>query len=264
MRSFIGASHREAYPMHLSTESLDHIAIVRLDRAVTNAIDGAMLDELSTTMKTLAEDVNVQGVVLTSANDKFFSIGLDIPLLFDFDVDQFRSFYHTFNQVCVGLLRFPKPLVAALSGHAIAGGYILALCCDYRLIAEGRKLVGLNEIKLGLPVPYVADRMLHALIGFGKARQVMDQGGFFEPYDARTLGLVDEIYPAEDLFERTVKCVGQLGEHDPHAFAAIKLNRLAPVLADIETRIKGQEDLFVDLWFSDQTRKRLQEAIKKF
>jgi enoyl-CoA hydratase/carnithine racemase len=250
--------------MHLSIESLDRIAIVKLDRAVTNAIDGEMLDDLSATMNSLALDEKVQGVVLTSSNDKFFSIGLDIPLLFEFDVDQFQSFYRHFNQVCVELLRFPKPLVAALSGHAIAGGYIFALCCDYRLIAEGRKLVGLNEIKLGVPVPYVADSMLRTLIGFSKARQVMDQGVFYEPYDARQIGLVDEIYPAEDLVERTVKCVGGLTENDPRAFTAIKLNRLEPVLADIDSHIESQEALFVDMWFSNETRIRLKEAIKKF
>jgi enoyl-CoA hydratase/carnithine racemase len=250
--------------MHLSIERLDRIATVKLDRAVTNAINLEMVADLSTTMKSLAEDESVRGVVLTSANDKFFSIGLDIPLLFEFDEDQFRDFYHRYNQVCVEVLRFPKPLVAALSGHAIDGGYILALCCDYRLIAEGRKLVGLNEIKLGVPVPYVADTMLRTLIGFGRARQVMDQGVFFEPYDARNLGLVDEIYPAEDLIERTIKCVNQLSENDLHAFAAIKLNRLEPVLSDIESHIQDQEALFVDMWFSDQTRDRLKEAIKKF
>lgn len=250
--------------MHISTEALEHITIVKLDRAVTNAIDEDMVADLSKTIKSLESDDSVRGVVLTGANDKFFSIGLDIPLLFDFDVDQFRSFYHAFNDLCAAILRFPKPIVAALSGHAIAGGYILALCCDYRLIAEGRKLVGLNEIKLGLPVPYIADCMLRTLIGFGKARQVMDQGIFFEPYDARNLGLVDEIYPVEDLLERTVKCVGQLTENDLSAFAAIKLNRLQPVLIDIETHVDAQEKLFVDLWFSEDARKRLKEAIKKF
>lgn len=250
--------------MYLSTEMLDRIAIVKLDRDVTNAIHGELLNNLSTTMKSLASDGNVQGVVLTSANDKFFSIGLDIPLLFGFDEAQFRSFYHQFNEVCVELLRFPKPLVAALRGHAIAGGYILGLCCDYRLIAEGRKLVGLNEIKLGVPVPYVADCMLRTLIGFSRARQVMDHGAFYEPYDARNINLVDEIYPAEDLVERTVKCVGQLAGNDLTAFAAIKLNRLEPVLADIEAHIDAQESQFVEMWFSDPTRKRLQDAIKKF
>jgi enoyl-CoA hydratase/carnithine racemase len=253
MQGSVGASRREAYPMHLSTESIDRMAVVRLDRAVTNAINGEMVEDLSNTLKSLASDENVKGVVLTSANDKFFSIGLDIPLLFDLDVDQFRSFYHSFNQVCVEMLCFPKPLVAALSGHAIAGGYILAVCCDYRLIAEGRKLVGLNEIKLGVPVPYVADSMLRTLIGFAKARQVMDQGVFFEPYDARNLGLVDEIYPAEDLLERTLRCVSQLSENDLHAFAAIKLNRLEPVLADVENHIEAQETLFVDLVFRRNT-----------
>jgi enoyl-CoA hydratase/carnithine racemase len=250
--------------MHISTEALDRVAIVKLDRAVTNAIDGEMVADLQTTLNSLRTDDDVRGVVLTGSNDKFFSIGLDIPVLFEFDVNEFRSFYRSFNQVCVEMLRFPKPLVAAISGHAIAGGLILALCCDYRLIAEGRKLVGLNEIKLGVPVPYVADCMLRTLIGFGKAREVMDHGTFYEPYDARQLGLVDEIYPAEDLVERTIKCVGQLAEYDSSAFSAIKQNRLEPVLTDIEAHIDNQETLFVDLWFSKETRKRLKEAIKKF
>jgi enoyl-CoA hydratase/carnithine racemase len=264
MRHLCAEVRLEAIPMHISVETLDRIAIVKLDRAVTNAIDKKMVADLSGAIKTLEEDDGIHGVVLTGANDKFFSIGLDIPMLFEFQEREFKSFYHSFNQLCSQLLRFPKPMVAAIGGHAIAGGYILTLCCDYRLIAEGRKLIGLNEIKLGLPVPYIADCMLRTLIGFGKARQVMDSGAFYEPYDARTMGMVDEIYPAEDLLDRAVKCVAQLAQNDLRAFGAIKLNRLEPVLADIESRVDTQEALFVEMWFSEKTRERLVEAKEKF
>jgi enoyl-CoA hydratase/carnithine racemase len=76
------------------------------------------------------------------------------------------------DSMCLEMLTISKPLVAGIAGHAIAGGCILSLCCDYRFISEGRKLIGLNEIKLGVPVPYVADCILRKLIGHRLARDV--------------------------------------------------------------------------------------------
>jgi len=92
----------------------------------------------------------------------------------------------------------------------------------------------------------------------------MDSGAFYEPYDARNLGMVDEIYPSEDIIDRTVKCVAQLAQNDLRAFGAIKLNRLEPVLSDIEKHVEAQEALFVEMWFSKETRERLREAKEKF
>ena len=97
------------------------------------------------------------------------------------------------------LFTFPKPTAAAISGHAIAGGCILTLCCDYRYIAEGRKLMGLNEIKLGVPVPYVADCILRSLVGFRHAREIMESGDFYQPETSFQKGLVDAVLPLENV-----------------------------------------------------------------
>ena len=89
----------------------------------------------SYSLKKIREDKNVRGIVLTSSNDKFFSIGLDIPHLFELTKKDFKIFYKAYNQVCIDLYTLLKPTIAAITGHAIAGGCVLALCCDYLLSA---------------------------------------------------------------------------------------------------------------------------------
>ena len=132
----------------IGVEYHDQVAIVRLDRPATNAINLQLVDELAEALEGVKRDADVRSLVLTSSNDKFFSIGFDIPQLFDLTREDFRSFYQAFNRMCLDLYTLPKPTVAAITGHAIAGGCILTLCCDYRFIAQGRKLMGLNEIML--------------------------------------------------------------------------------------------------------------------
>ena len=141
----------------IHVEYNDGVAIVRLNRPVTNALNLQLVEELAGTLKQVTCKSDVRSLVLGSSNDKFFSIGFDIPQLFERTREDFTFFYHTFNQMCLDLYTLSKPTIAAITGHAIAGGCILALCCDYRFIADGRKLMGLNEIKLGVPVPYLAD-----------------------------------------------------------------------------------------------------------
>ena len=102
-----------------------------------------------------------------------------------------------FNQVCMELYTMPKPTVAAVTGHAIAGGCILALCCDYRFAAEGRKLMGLNEIRLGVPVPYLADCVLRQIVGARNAREIMETGEFYLPEQSLQIGMIDRVLPLE-------------------------------------------------------------------
>ena len=141
----------------IRVECQDEVATVRLNRPVTNALNLQLVEELAETLKQVTSESDVRSLVLGSSNDKFLSIGFDIPNLFERTREDFTVFYRAFNQMCLDLYTLPKPTIAAVTGHAIAGGCILVLCCDYRFIAQGRKLVGLNEIKLGVPIPYLAD-----------------------------------------------------------------------------------------------------------
>ncbi len=108
---------------------LDKVAVLKLDHGVTNAINLEVINELAKVLKAVKTDTNVQALVLSSTNDKFFSIGFDIPQLYYLSKEDFKLFYERFNERCMELYTFPKPTVAAITGHAIAGGFILALCC---------------------------------------------------------------------------------------------------------------------------------------
>ncbi len=240
------------------------IAIVRLCRGTTNAIGPDLIAELTQALRRLAEDLDVRGVVLASGNDKFFSIGLDIPYLIDLSPAEFAAFYQAFNELCLGLYTLPKPTASAISGHATAGGCILALCCDFRLIAEGRKLIGLNEIKLGVPVPYVADRLLRDAVGAHRARLIMESGEFYTPEGALSFGLVDEVVPMPDLLPRALEQVRAFTALPPGGYAGIKRNRTEVVEHQIRSRLEATSEAFVECWYSPEARERLREAAAKF
>lgn len=248
----------------ITIEHQNQVAIIKLNGGVTNAINGELVLALDSVLQRLAADHDVRGLVLTSANNKFFSIGLDIPQLITLDEKDFRSFYQAYNQLCLRLLTISKPLLAAITGHAIAGGCILGLVCDYRFIAEGRKLIGLNEIKLGVPVPYVADCMLRQLVGYRNARDMMNSGGFLEPDEALKLGLVDRIVPLEDLVSQSIAKVRALSADSLEAFALIKSSRVRAVEREITAQLSDREDAFIMRWYSHDARERLQDAIAKY
>ena len=248
----------------ISTERRGNVCVVWLDRNITNAINMRGVEELGAMIQQLSNDPGVSAVVLSSSSAKFFSIGFDIPELYDQSRDEFGAFYRAVNQMCLDLYALPKPTVAAITGHAIAGGCILTLCCDYRFIASGRKLIGLNEVKLGVPVPYPADRMLRELVGMRPAREIMEAGEFYEPERALALGLVDRVLTIERLVDEAVEMAAELGSLPGAAYAMIKANRVESIVAEVQAHGAEKERAFIERWYSDDTRKLLREAIKKF
>lgn len=248
----------------LIIEHIDDIAIIKLHQGITNPINLPLVQALSIKYQNVVHDEKVKGIVLTSHNDKFFSIGLDIPTLMELSEEDLMFFYRSFNQLCLDLFSAPIPIVAAIPGHAIAGAYILALCCDYRYIAEGRKLVGLNEIKLGLPVPYIADCILRNLIGYRSARDVIDSGDLYEPSTALGVGLVDDISPLDGVLETSIKKIKAISDSSLKAFSVIKSNRITPVIDEIRVNLREREEIFTQHWFSPEAQAHLREAMKKF
>lgn len=248
----------------IAIEQIDDVAMVKLNRSVTNPINLDLVTELKERISHVRHAPDIRAVVLTSASEKFFSIGFDIPEFFNLGEKDFMVFYSAFNQACLDLFTLPKPTIAAMKGHAIAGGYILALCCDYRIIAEGRKLVGLNEIKLGVPVPYVADSILRNTVGGLNAREIMIGGEFYPSDQAVNLGMVDEIEPLPTMVDKAIEKARALGSLPNRAGSIIKRNRVEPIETEIRRRLEEKEKLFLECWFSKETRRQLKAAIEKF
>lgn len=235
-----------------------------LDRGVTNALNLELLREFSEALQELKQDSNVHGIVLTSSNHKFFSIGFDLPQLIELERKDFEIFYRTFNQVCMDLYTLPKPTVAAITGHAIAGGCILALCCDYRFCAEGRNLMGLNEIKLGVPVPYLADCILRQIVGARNAREIVYTGEFYHAEESYRMGLIDRIVPSENVVREAVEKADSVGRLPGNAFAAIKRNRVETIETRVRSEFEERVRLFMECWVSGEARMLLREATEKF
>ena len=248
----------------IDIEYLDGVAVLKLNNGITNPINLALVNELSETIVNIREDPDVHSLVLTSSNEKFFSMGFNIPELYLLDREDFKVFYQGFSQLCIDLYTLSKPTIAAIPGHAIAGGCILTICCDYRFISEGRKLMGLNEIKLGVPIPYPGDRILYQLIGERCAYEMVCSGEFYQPTNLYRMGLVDELVSPEKLLMRSIEKASSVGTMPENAFRIIKENRTEPIITQVQRYPHEQEERFLDCWFSPSTRERLKEAMKKF
>ena len=249
---------------NIKLEFDEKICIIRLARSVTNPLNLALLKELSKNLQKLHDDSSIRGIILTGDNDKFFSIGFDIPELYHQSKSQVTLFYKTFNRLSIDLYTFPKPIINAITGHAIAGGCILSICCDYRFIADERKLMGLNEIKLGIPVPYPADCILRQLVGDRTGREIMYTGDFYKPEESLKMGLVDTVLPIDQVLPKAIEKAKLIGEMPPEAFSMIKQNRVKTVKEHILSKLKEKEEYFIKSWHSKPVRKLLEEAIKKF
>lgn len=248
----------------IQTEYEEKVAILKLNRGVTSPINLELVNELSENLKKIKDNPDTNSLVLTSTNNKFFSIGFSLPELIKFNQEKLIEYYRAYNQLSIELYTFPKPTIAALTGHAIAGGCILALCCDYRFIADGRKLMGLNEIKLGLPVPYPGDCILRDLVNSRIAREIMEIGEFYQSDELLKMGLVDKVFPLEKVLQKSIDKAKLLGSMPIEAYRIIKNNRVERVEKRIRKQLKEKERLFIKCWCKEEAQKLLREAAKKF
>jgi enoyl-CoA hydratase/carnithine racemase len=239
-------------------------ALVTLDRGAIHAIDPQTITELRELLQQAAGDQEVRALVLTSANHKFLSIGFDLPLLLEMTPEEMQSFFHDFNTLCLKLYTFPKPTVAAITGHATAGGCILALCCDHRIIAEGRKLMGVNELKIGVPVPFLAQQVLAAVCGEANAMEAVESGELYDPPRLLEMGMVDRAAPLEEVHPLALARAAELGALHPKAFAGSKQNRVMGVAEQFLQRRTEREQAFLACWHTDEAQQLLREAAKKF
>jgi enoyl-CoA hydratase/carnithine racemase len=235
--------------------------MLRLDSGVTNAIGSDLVDDLAKAIGTVRE--NYRGLVL-AGNAKFFSIGLNLPELVGLDRVGMTDFWTRFEDAVLGLYTLPIPTVCAIKGHAPAGGTILALTCDYRFAATGRKLIGLNEIQIGLPVPFIADRMLRQVVSDADARRIEYNGELVGPEDALAMGLVDELHPEEDVERRALEKAAALAQMPSRAFALIKQHRVRDLPLQFQAIRGSLGEAFMACWFSPATQERLREAAKKY
>ena len=245
----------------VSLETHDAVAVLRLNNGVTNAIGPELVDDLAGALHQIKREF--KGLIL-AGGPKFFSIGFDLPALLQLDRSAMSDFYFRFNQTVLDLYTVPLPSACALAGHAIAGGTILALTADFRFASSGRKLMGLNEVKIGVPVPYLADLMLRQIVGDRAATELNYGGEFVEPEQAQKIGLLDAVYAPEQLDQKAIEKVADLAALPNYGFNLIKANRGEDIQSKFKEKGSVKMDLFLDCWFNPAVRELLKEAAKKF
>jgi len=237
------------------------VAVVRMTNGVTNAVNPELIEDLTVALETVQKDF--KGMILTG-NTKFFVIGFDVPTLLKLNRPGMVDFFHRFNQLTLDLFTLPLPTACAIAGHAIGGGNILALTTDYRFMAVGKKRIGLNEVQLGVPVPYLADLILRQIVGDRTATEMLYTGTLMPASAALEAGLVDEVAQEEELEQKAIEKISSLAKLSYEGFAAIKANRTDSIREAYQAGFENKNAQFVDCWFSKNVQELLFKAAEKF
>jgi enoyl-CoA hydratase/carnithine racemase len=245
----------------VSLEAINEIALLRLTNGVTNAINPEMVEHLSAALKQIKQEF--KGMVL-AGGDKFFSIGLDLPRLLQLERAEMLDFYAALNQAVLDLYTLPLPTASAIAGHATAGGAVLAVGSDFRFVAGGRKLIGFNEVKIGLSVPGLADLILRQIIGDRRATEMVFSGEFLEPEQSLEISLVDAVVAAEDVEKVAVDKITALTAMPSGGLALAKKNRVEAVRSQYDKIRQTDADDFLNCWFEPAVQELLNEAAQKF
>jgi enoyl-CoA hydratase len=236
------------------------LAVLRLAKARGNAIDEPLVEELAGAAADVAQDPGVRGVLLASGHPKIFCPGLDLVALHEYDRASMERFMMSFAVAVWALYGLPKPVVAAVGGAAVAGGCILALTADHRVLKRGAP-IGLNEVRVGVPLPWTVTRLLRATVHAPALSRVALLGRNFTDAEAIETGLADELAEAEG-FEAT--CLARLEEYadkDPLALATTKAWLREGVLAEMMDREAERVQGFLEGWFSAGTRERIRATV---
>ena len=175
---------------------------LQLARPPVNALDPALCAALARAIDA-AVAAGARGLVL-SGGPKVFSAGLDVPHLVSLgaDRDALASAWEAFFAAARALAQSPVPVVAAIAGHAPAGGCVLALCCDYRVMASGPFQIGLNETQVGLVAPEGIQHLLRRVVGAYRAERLLVAGELVDAERALAMGLVDELVEVDNVANR--------------------------------------------------------------
>jgi len=232
-----------------------------LARPPVNALDPVLLHALYEAIQA-AEREEVAGLILSGAPG-LFSAGLDLPILLTLDRDTLVEVWRDFFGVAGLLACSSMPCVAAVTGHSPAGGAVLAICCDYRIMARGAYQIGLNEVQVGLTVPEVIGQALARLTGAYRAERLLVSGTMLESDAALACGFVDELCELEQVRNRARTWLQELLALPRKAM----LETRAMVRSDLAKAFADPQRLpiaaFNDGWFHPQTQRALRATVQR-
>ena len=233
---------------HLTCEQDGSVAIMTWHHEEQNRFTTPFLNEILTALSELADNDAVTAVVVTSGHEKYFSTGLHLEWIVDQgsqDPSRLKEFLGALNGMLKLVTAFPKPLVAALSGHTIAAGCVTSACMDYRLMRKDKGLVGLPGVKIDIPFWPSMTAIFQQIMPAQAFRDMAYTGDRFTSQQAFEMGYVDQLCEADELLPAAVALARRLGANNPKTFEAIKLGMRERVIHAIDNENPKAIEQFV-------------------
>jgi enoyl-CoA hydratase len=238
-------------------EWCEGLALLRLACGKANALNPQSLAALGAGLDEAAAG-GARGLVLTGYG-RFFSAGLDLVGLYDVGRSAMDAFMRDFDAVMLRVFEFPRPVVAAVGGHAVAGGAVLALACDVRVMGSAAGRFGLNEVRLGVPFPASAMEIVRHAVPPSAVERVLYEGELFEPGEALGLGLLSGVVD-DDVVGAAWRACARLARQPGAAFETIKASLKGPAVERARGAVEPLRRAFVEAWFAPEARRRVGEA----
>ena len=228
------------------------ILTLRLDHGKANALDRDLLESLSTALERFEGDRGLRAAVLTGSGT-IFSAGVDLQRVLEGGAGYARAFVPLLGATFHRLFACAKPVVAAINGHAIAGGCVLAAACDYRLMARGPGTIGVPELRVGVPFPLVAIEILRFATSTAHLQELVYQGATYTTDAAYERGLVDELVPPEAVADRAHEVAHRLASEPAARFRLAKRQLRAPTMAAIAAHAAETDAAVLAEWERPET-----------
>ncbi|HXQ20434.1 MAG TPA: enoyl-CoA hydratase/isomerase family protein [Candidatus Acidoferrales bacterium] len=238
------------------------VRVLTLHNPPANAFDQALRDELAAACDAARTDARVRAVVVTGAG-RFFSGGLDLKAVSAGSRADVFGMDFGRNDGAFALWTLPKPTVAMVNGHAIAGGGIICLACDIRIAARSGLKIGLNEVAIGLSFPTGAYEIALSALGERHARRVLLEAGLYDVDTARQLGLIDDVVEPADLERVCIDRARLLGSYGQAAYADTKRSLQRDAVRRVVNETEEQRRATRQIWSSPETKGAIAAQLAK-
>lgn len=235
----------------------ERVTVLRLNHGPVSAMDTALCEAISAEVGALARrhGTGDEGMALVlTGTGKAFSAGVDLRNMLEGGAPYLDRFLPALSKAFDDLFRYPGPVVAAVNGHAIAGGCVLANCCDYRFMAAGNGRIGIPELLVGVAFPVVPLEIMRFATGGVGLQELAYLGSSLLPDEAVTRHLIDEVVPAGELLERAIARAGQLAAVPAASFRHTKELLRAEAVERIARTAPERDPRMLEIWKSAATR----------
>jgi Delta3-Delta2-enoyl-CoA isomerase len=243
--------------------TIDHgpIRELRLSRPPANALSPELIAALGEAVVNAPRE-GARALVL-SGSGKLFSGGLDVPVLLPLDQPAIRTTWESFYRLMHGLAASPIPVAAAITGHSPAGGAVLAIFCDYRVMAEGDVKIGFNEVQVGIPLPVAILRAFVRLVGPHQAERLCVTGRLIPAAEALRIGFVDELAPLDQVVPKALAWCQEILALPPVAMAKTRQDTREDLVRIVEEGLANELDNLAHVWFSEETQTVLGAVVER-